>query len=467
MRKNGKIPPHFLYFLENEGIEITHFRSSNFAGKDSYDRVIVKFPYSYKTLDMQVIFDNLDYSTPPDFLFVKETLTNNNININIDYEEIIKDWNFKESSTLYNSLNKIKEKYSIHQEKKFKEEIKNSSLNSNNNINEEMENFNLISNRNDSETMSIFEHIDKIITKIKSKFINYKQIPRSSTFLDLVLNYGVHNFNTNNNLYGQNLNKNKTFEKVKENNLRFDNHIIISYPVDFLIRSRNLNRSPVINIYIPITYDMRFYMDITTPHFVSFHDFKISNDFFDLRNFNEVMIKFENQLFDYLREMQLRENLITKIIEANIGFPLEVDTYNYSKFSLYFNYPGNKSNLNPSSTSSFKNTSIGTTVTNKERETPYGGKITPFKTFTPSPMQNLQIPISDNPSVQLLNTNFILFFSFAKDDKKLEFQIINCDMLRMIVKKRFDYLNSGSEREINNLLSIVLQTILENIQKKK
>jgi hemerythrin superfamily protein len=28
----------------------------------------------------------------------------------INYEEIIKDWNFKESSTLYNSLNKIKEK---------------------------------------------------------------------------------------------------------------------------------------------------------------------------------------------------------------------------------------------------------------------------------------------------------------------------------------------------------------------
>jgi hypothetical protein len=475
MRKNGKIPPHFLYFLENEGIELTNFRSSNFAGKDSYDRVLVKFPYSYKTIDIQVIFDNLDYSAPPDFLFLNEN------NIFIDYGEIIKDWNFKESSTLYNSLNRIKEKYALEQERKFKEELKKSlksgpggigsfsRLNSNiNNINlneNQQAGFCLLENNRyesqDLEFMNIFEHIDRIINKLKLRFQNYKQIPRSGTFLDLVLN--IYQVGGSNQQGGSN-NNNSSKTAEKEQNSKFENHIIISYPYDFLIRSRNLNRSPIINIYIPITYDMRFYVDIKTPHFVSFQDFKyFNNEFYDLKNFNEVLNKLENQLLEYLKELQLRESIINKIIDSNIGFPLEIDTYSYSKLSLYFNYPGSKAN-SQSASSSFKSATYGQSISS----TP--GKMSPVKSFTPNPTKDLNINADSfqlQSQGQLLNTNFILFFNFTKDDKKLEFQIINCDILRMIIKKKFDYLNCYNDREMNNLLTNILQTVLDNIQRKK
>ena len=117
MKKNGLIPPHFLYFLENEGIEFTDFKSGNMNKKENIDRMIVKFPYSSRELDIQIIFDNYDYSTPPDFIILKDD------NFIIDYQEIIKEWNFKESSILYKTLNKIKETYSLHLENKFLAEM--------------------------------------------------------------------------------------------------------------------------------------------------------------------------------------------------------------------------------------------------------------------------------------------------------------------------------------------------------
>lgn len=480
MKKNGKIPPHFLYFLENEGIELTNFRSSNFAGKDSYDRVLVKFPYSYKTLDIQVIFDNLDYSAPPDFLFLNEN------NIIIDYSDIIKDWNFKESSTLFKSLNIIKEKYAFEQERKFKEEL-NKSLkngpsvsNSFNCVNSNVNTLNLNENNHagfcllenngyenqDSEFMNIFEHIDKIINKLKTRFQSYKNIPISCTFLDLVLN--INQMGSSNQQCGSNFSNNSNSIKPEQKELisKYDNHIIISYPYDFLIRSRNLNRSPIVNIYIPVTYDMRFYMDIRTPHFVSYNDFKLfNNEFYELKNFNDVLNKFENNLLEYLKEVQLRENIINNIINSKIGFLLEIDTYNYSKLSLYFNYPDNKGN-NYNAQLGFKSSN---THSNIESASTTPGKMSPVKTFTPSPKElniignSLELQFQG----QLLNTNFILFFYFTKDDKKLEFQIINCDILRMIIKKKFDYLNCCNERDMNNLLTNIIQTVLDNIQRKK
>jgi hypothetical protein len=268
----------------------------------------------------------------------------------------------------------------------------------------------------DSDVTNIFEYIDKMISKIKSRFVNYKQIPKSGCFLEIFLNYGG--------------NSNHMLSKdVPE---KYSNHIILSYPVDFLIRSRNINRAPIINIYIPITYDMKFYVDVKTPHFVSISDFKINTEFYDLKTFNEVLPRFENYLIDYLKDIVVRETVIHKIIDANFGFPLEIDTLNYSKFSLYFHYNKNSMSL---ANSSFK-----------------GKGVSPV---TPTP----------NPNSQLLCNNLMLFFSFIKEEKKLEFQIINCDVLRMIAKRKFDY--SASEREINNLLSSILETILENISKKK
>jgi len=140
MNKIGIIPPHFLFFLKNEGIDITSFQSSNFLLKNNYDRMIVKFPFGSTTLDIQVIFDNIDITSPPDFLL----LTNNNEELIINYDKIINDWNFKDSNCLYDCLLKIKKFYEISQEKKFLEIIQihnnnkknnNNGDNNNNNIN--------------------------------------------------------------------------------------------------------------------------------------------------------------------------------------------------------------------------------------------------------------------------------------------------------------------------------------------
>jgi len=388
MRKSGKIPPHFLYFLENEGIEICDFRSSNFARKDNYDRVVVKFPYSITTLDIQVIFDNLEYSTCPDFVLVKEN------SFPINYSSITQEWNFKESSTLYNSLNKIKECYASEQERKLFEEIND---------------YKQLNDSQYGDHASIFLYVEKIIHKLKSRFANYKQIPLSSCFIDINLNYGQHS-------------QKKDFPE------KYANHIIISYPADFLLRSRNINRSPIINIFIPITYDMKFYVEIKTPHFVSLGEFKFLCDFYELKNYDGSLNKIENNLFECLKDLKTRELVINKILDANFGFPLEIDTLSFSKFSLYFHF--NKNNMSLAN-SSFKAKGLNQTST----------------------------------VTQSYANNLLLYFNFLKDEKKLEFQIVNCDMLKLIAKMRFDY--SSSEIEVNNLLSSILETLLENISKRK
>ena len=114
MKKIGVIPPHFIYYLENEGIDVIEFKSSDFYSKTNYDKIIVKFPYCSGTLDIQVIFDIIDRSSPPDFVLLNE------INSYMDYGEIMKSWNFKESNMLYLLLLKIKEMYSIEQEKSLR-----------------------------------------------------------------------------------------------------------------------------------------------------------------------------------------------------------------------------------------------------------------------------------------------------------------------------------------------------------
>ena len=123
MKKIGIIPPHFVYYLENEGIDIVDFKSSDFTSKNSYDRIIVKFPYGNDTLDIQVIFDVVDLSSPPDFIILNEC------NTFMDYSEIIKNWNFKESKTLYESLYKIKELYSADQENSLRKIFSDSNRN--------------------------------------------------------------------------------------------------------------------------------------------------------------------------------------------------------------------------------------------------------------------------------------------------------------------------------------------------
>jgi hypothetical protein len=174
---------------------------------------------------------------------------------------------------------------------------------------------------------------------------------------------------------------------------------------------------------------MKFYIDVKTPHFVNISEFRFPNDYFNLKNSIDVIQKFESLLIEYLKEMQLRETVISKILDSGIGFPLEIDTFNYNKFSLYFHY--NKNNMSLVANSSLKGKSSNQIFAQ---------------------------------SVSHVN-NLLIHFKFIREDKKLEFQIINCDLLRMLTKKKIEY--GTSEKEINSVLQIILQTISEILQPLK
>ena len=113
--KFGHIPPHFLKFLEDEEILIKNFKSSNLKFKDEFDKMTVYYPYCNNNIIIEILFDNINYSNPPDFIII------NNENFLIEYNKIIKNWNFRDSSSLYFCLFKIKKEFSIRQEKNFRE----------------------------------------------------------------------------------------------------------------------------------------------------------------------------------------------------------------------------------------------------------------------------------------------------------------------------------------------------------
>src|SRR5690349_17966260 len=113
MIKKGIIPPHFLHFIHNEGISAEDFRPGNMTNKDVYDRFIVKFPFSIYYISIQVIFDFFDQTSPPDFILIRDE------NMIIKYSEIMRDWNFKDSSSLYRVLVNIINEYEKQIEIKF------------------------------------------------------------------------------------------------------------------------------------------------------------------------------------------------------------------------------------------------------------------------------------------------------------------------------------------------------------
>jgi hypothetical protein len=415
MKKIGIIPPHFIFYLENENIELVDFRSSNFDLKENYDRMVVKFPYGVRTLDIQVIFDNLDYSSVPDFVLLQDG------DFLIKYQEVIKDWNFRESSSLYVLLNRIKEFYSLEQERRLREQItlyKNEGMDIN--YDYHMNSFN------------IYEYVEKILNFIKNRFPSYKQIPKSSCFLDIVINKdgnnsGNNNFQVINEKNNAKINSSSTFNN--------NNNLVLSYPVDFLIRSRNINRSPVINIHIPLTYDMKFYVDVKIPYFVGNEGLRIAQEFVEISSFYDYLINYENIITSHFKDMRDRETVITKIIESNIGFPLEIDTMNFLKLSLFFHHNKNNATLIANSSLKLKNAA--------------------------SSMIN---PNALAPPAQVYN--FVLHFIFSKDDNnKLEFQMIDYDKLTFTIKKKLDY--GVNERDLGSLLHSVLQLVIECIQQKK
>jgi hypothetical protein len=276
MKKNGIIPPHFIYFLENEGIILSDFKSGNLSMKDSYDRVIISLPYSIKTIDIQVIFDSLDYSSPPDFLIIP---SNNEKIFYIDYNSVVSSWNFKESNTLYNSLLKIKLLYSREQERVLYENLEQNTFN---------------------------DQLRKIVTVLKSRIAKYK-LQDNSHSVDVLYNHFKDNME----------------------------YIVISFPLDIPIRSKHIKRYPVINMMIPVNFE-NFYIVLSTPG--NFAGFELKLEEYNLADFEEVINKTEKLIQSHYKAMILRESIIGRIISSNMGLPLEVDCFNFYSCSLYFYY---------------------------------------------------------------------------------------------------------------------------------
>ena len=396
MNKIGIIPPHFLFFLKNEGIDITSFQSSNFFSKNIYDRMIVKFPFGSTSLDIQVIFDNVDISSPPDFLL----LTNNNEELIIDYDKIIDKWNFKDSNCLYDCLLKIKKFYEISQEKKFLEII-SKSINRNKFLN------------NNNENLNIYDYLEQLYSYIKKSFTNYRNLPESSQFIDI-------QFETEN----------------KGDNPKLIS-VQISYPLDCLIRSREINRAPILLININLKNNLNFFYDILLPYFVSSNTIRLKKESCNLLNLKPTLKRLENSIITSCIFMSNREKLITKIIESHIGFPLEIDTKNFLNLSLYFNH--NKTILNNTVEKKTNNRGVNNANNNTN---------------------------NINSGIKTMSYNFLVYIMFKKEEhSKFELQIIDCDALNVIQRKNIDY--GITEREIINVLHIILSNIMDCVAKKK
>ena len=122
--------------------------------------------------------------------------------------------------------------------------------------------------------------------------------------------------------------------------------------------------------------------------------------------------------------MRDREFVISKIIESNIGFPLEIQTQNFMKLSLYCH--------------------SSKTIVNSTNDS--------------------QAKKNANPVV--INNHYLLYFIFfADEEKKFEFQIVDNDKLKIVSRKKLDY--GITEREINNLLHLIVSIISECMQSKK
>lgn len=302
----GIIPPHFVNFLKNEEINITDFHSGNLKDKQNYDRMLVHFPYCLSYLPIQVIFDNLDNTSPPDFIITKNGL------FLLQYKSITSTWLFRSSSSLYTCLSKIKECYSLEQEKRLLAFIKTE-------FEKQLDNNNFANNNNQINNYknAIYENIEKIIYYKKSEISKYKIVNKEHIFFDC--DYTSSTTDNNNN-------------KI----------ITLSYPLDCYIKSRKIQRMPVINICIPVdeNYEMKFWMQLTIPDFIGKDCFNILKETEEISNYKPYIQGYEGFVYKQFANMKAREEMIQHIVNMNIGFVLEVDTLNFLSCNIYFKVDG-------------------------------------------------------------------------------------------------------------------------------
>lgn len=291
----GYIPPHFVYFLQNEEILISNFQGSSMKKQyDMYNKMIVHFPYCLGFIEVQVIFSMNDNTLPPDFIII------NNGDFLISYKSITKNFSFRESSSLYFTLLRLKQQYSIEQEKMLMCIIKEEGGDQA----EFVGTTNYLNYKN-----SVYEYIDKILFYIKSNFSGYVIISKTIQKCDVSIS------KTNNTI----------------------STIILSYPLDVYVRGKNISRTPMMNICIPVdsNFDLKFWVELELPYYTGKEGLNIMKENEELSNFKLYIHGYEKFVLSQIENMKLREGMLNYIIENEIGFILEVDTFNWLYGAFY------------------------------------------------------------------------------------------------------------------------------------
>lgn len=268
----GIIPPHFLYYLEKEKIQVFSFSSTDFQSPENYDKAIVKFPFANSFLDIQIIFDQFDYSVPPDFILLNDTTP-------INYAEVIKNWKFKDSNSLYDSLHKIKEEYSKHMITNIKHISTNQRF-------------------DHREEANIAGDIIKIIEWLQVKIKNYTVLTTQNS-IDVLWNAKYSNSNA-------------------RGSIDYKFETAVSYPLDILekINDSGPKTAPRLNMVFNMrNQEGRFDLSLTCENLYVME--RINNQISNVKRFKEDISIYEGKVIEVFRELHSRQSLIKRIIDSS------------------------------------------------------------------------------------------------------------------------------------------------------
>ncbi len=185
---------------------------------------------------------------------------------------------------------------------------------------------------------------------------------------------------------------------------------------------------------------MKFKLDMQIPSFINISTLRNikANEYFDIKNFEYIIENYEITVNEYFKDMNLRETIINKLINLNIGFTVEIDSSGFRKFSQYLH-------INEFSNIKFKSNidiKLNKKISNSTNTNYFGS------------------PKSKNLPFYF---NLFICYVFDREDAKvLSVNIIDCDQLTNIANKKFQF----NYDDIDNLINIIFQFIISNINFK-
>jgi hypothetical protein len=479
--------------------------------------MIVKFPYSNNYIKIQIIFDFLNNSKPPDFIIIDE----NNNNFLLDYFYISNDWNFKESSSLYFSLLKIKNSFTKLQNKRLIQEIEKNLKSSEENSNFDMNmnndsNMNMNFNGNENNEYNndiryLWQFIKSIHNRVVKKIQNYtymnsnlnlnqneklinvskqSNLSNSNTSKSEVLKNNINFFissptksqsltvpEKSNSFFINNLRKEIeliNIEAVKEklpeiyfsyntnkNNIDYidyKNFLIISYPLDIEFNSKNLIKYPYIDIRIFLNFDLKFQMDFHVPEFIETNLSRNKEEKYDIKEYEFYLERFEKSVYGYLKDYSFREKVIKNIIELNLGFTLEIDSSSYRSLSQCL-YIKEQINLDLKYSRNNFNSSISSKNNSNSNKNNYKNILIKYS-FDRKDENIFNINLIDTDEMVSINTKKI---NYSNSNSNSNFNNNSNSNSNSNNNNNTNSYYNKSEKEINHIINGVLEFVINNI----